>query len=185
MSGSNVQPAPVKGFLERLQDGVVVCDGAMGTMLYARGVFVNRCFDELNLSQPRRSCARVHDEYVEAGADVIETNTFGAHRFKLGPHGLDAQVRKINREGARVAREAAAGPRRWWRARSGPLGKPLEPLGNITFDDAVAAYREQAEGLAEGGVDLFLLETMPSLDQARAALDGRARGERRCRSRCR
>ena len=168
MSGSNVQPAPVKGFLERLQDGVVVCDGAMGTMLYARGVFVNRCFDELNLSNPALVRA-VHEEYLEAGADVIETNTFGAHRFKLGPHGFEQQVRKINREGARLAREAAQG-RGLVAGSIGPLGKPLEPFGNIAFDEAVAAYREQAEGLAEGGVDLFAIETMPSLDQARAAV---------------
>jgi homocysteine S-methyltransferase len=168
MSGSNVQPAPVKGFLERLQDGVVVGDGAMGTMLYARGVFVNRCFDELNLSNPAL-VRSVHEEYLEAGADIIETNTFGAHRYKLGPHGFDQQVRKINREGARVAREAAQG-RGLVAGSVGPLGKPLEPLGNIAFDDAVAAYREQAEGLAEGGVDLFAVETIPALDQARAAV---------------
>jgi methionine synthase / methylenetetrahydrofolate reductase (NADH) len=168
MSGSNVQPAPVKGFLERLQDGVVVGDGAMGTMLYARGVFVNRCFDELNLSNPALVRC-VHEEYLEAGADIIETNTFGAHRYKLGPHGFEAQVRKINREGARVAREAAQG-RGLVAGSVGPLGKPLEPLGNITFEEAVAAYREQAEGLAEGGVDLFAVETIPALDQARAAV---------------
>ena len=168
MSGSNVQPAPVKGFLERLQDGVVVGDGAMGTMLYARGVFVNRCFDELNLSNPAL-VRSVHEEYLDAGADIIETNTFGAHRFKLGPHGFDQQVRKINREGARVAREAAQG-RGLVAGSIGPLGKPLEPLGNVSFDEAVAAYREQAEGLAEGGVDLFAIETIPALDQARAAV---------------
>ena len=168
MSGSNVQPAPVKGFLERLQDGVVVGDGAMGTMLYARGVFVNRCFDELNLSNPAL-VRSVHEEYLEAGADIIETNTFGAHRFKLGPHGFDQQVRKINREGARVAREAAQG-QGLVAGSIGPLGKPLEPLGNVSFDEAVAAYREQAEGLAEGGVDLFAIETIPALDQARAAV---------------
>jgi methionine synthase I (cobalamin-dependent)/5,10-methylenetetrahydrofolate reductase len=168
MTGSDVQPAAVKGFLERLQDGVVVCDGAMGTMLYARGVFVNRCFDELNLSSPALVRA-VHEEYLEAGADVLETNTFGAHRFKLGPHGFERQVRKINREGARLAREAAQG-RALVAGSLGPLGKPLEPLGNIAFDDAVAAYREQVEGLAEGGVDLFAVESMPALDQARAAV---------------
>jgi methionine synthase / methylenetetrahydrofolate reductase (NADH) len=168
MSASKAQRAPVKGFLERLQDGVVVGDGAMGTMLYARGVFVNRCFDELNLSNPAL-VRSVHEEYLEAGADIVETNTFGAHRFKLGPHGFEAQVRKINREGARVAREAASG-RGLVAGSVGPLGKPLEPLGNITFDEAVAAYREQAEGLAEGGVDLFAVETIPALDQARAAV---------------
>src|SRR5215470_4828154 len=102
MGGSNVQPAAVKTFLERLAEGVLVCDGAMGTMLYARGVFLNRCFDELNLSNPALVRA-VHEEYVEAGADLLETNTFGAQRFKLGPHGFERQVSKINFEGARLA----------------------------------------------------------------------------------
>jgi methionine synthase I (cobalamin-dependent)/5,10-methylenetetrahydrofolate reductase len=155
-------------FGERLQQGVVVCDGAMGTMLYGRGVFLNRCFDELNVSNPEM-VQGVHQEYAEAGAEILETNTFGAHRFKLGPHGLDQQVRKINREGARLAREAAQG-RALVAGAMGPLGKPLQPLGNIAFDEAVEAYREQAEGLLEGGVDLFTVETMPSLDNARAAV---------------
>jgi methionine synthase / methylenetetrahydrofolate reductase(NADPH) len=155
-------------FLDRLARGSLVFDGATGTMLYGRGVFVNRCFDELNLSAPQL-VRQVHADYLEAGADVIETNTFGAHRYKLGPHGLDAQVRKINREGARIAREAA-GERGLVAGAIGPIGKPLEPLGSIAPADAEAAFREQAEGLLEGGVDLFLLETMPSLDQARAAL---------------
>jgi len=140
----------------------------MGTMLYGRGVFVNRCFDELNLSNPNL-VKQVHAEYLEAGAEVIETNTFGAHRFKLGPHGLEAQVRKINREGARIAREAV-GEKGLVAGAMGPLGKPLEPIGSIRADEAQAAYREQAEGLLEGGVDVFVIETMPSLDQAKAAL---------------
>ena len=106
---------------------------------------------------------------MEAGADVIETNTFGAHRFKLGPHGLEAQVRKINRQGALIAKEAASG-RALVAGSLGPVGKPLAPLGNISAEEATAAYREQAEGLLEGGVDLFILETLPSLDQARCAL---------------
>ncbi|HEY7513698.1 MAG TPA: homocysteine S-methyltransferase family protein, partial [Vicinamibacteria bacterium] len=162
-------PAGVKPFLERLEEGVVVCDGAMGTMLYARGVFLNRCFDELNLSNAALVRA-VHEEYLDAGADVVETNTFGAHRYKLGPHGLEGQVRKINREGARLAREAAQG-RGLVAGSIGPIGKPLAPLGNVSFADAVGAYREQAEGLHEGGVDFFIVETLPSLDQARAALE--------------
>jgi homocysteine S-methyltransferase len=162
------QAAAVKPFLERLAEGVVVCDGAMGTMIYARGVFLNRCFDELNLSNPAM-VRSIHAEYLDAGADLIETNTFGAHRFKLGPHGLEAQVRKINREGARLAKDAAAG-RGLVGGALGPLGKPLAPYGSITFEEAVAAYAEQVTGLLEGGVDLFLAETMPSLDQARAAL---------------
>jgi methionine synthase / methylenetetrahydrofolate reductase (NADH) len=169
MSKADAPATSVKPFVERIQQGVVVGDGAMGTMLYARGVFLNRCFDELNLSNPEL-VRGIHEEYLESGADLVETNTFGAHRFKLGPHGLDAQTRKINREGARIARAAAQG-RGLVAGSMGPIGKPLAPLGNIRFEDAVAAYREQAEGLAEGGVDLFILETMPSLDQARAALD--------------
>jgi methionine synthase / methylenetetrahydrofolate reductase(NADPH) len=155
-------------FRDRLARGTVVFDGAMGTMLYGRGVFVNRCFDELNLSSPNL-VKQVHTEYLEAGAEVIETNTFGAHRFKLGPHGLEAQVRKINREGARIAREAV-GEKGLVAGAMGPLGKPLEPIGSIRADEAQAAYREQAEGLLEGGVDVFVIETMPSLDQAKAAL---------------
>jgi methionine synthase / methylenetetrahydrofolate reductase (NADH) len=168
MGETKAQASGVKPFVDRLREGVVVCDGAMGTMLYGRGVFVNRCFDELNLSNPGL-VQGIHQEYVDAGADVVETNTFGAHRLKLGPHGFEGQVVKINREGARIARAAAQG-QALVAGSIGPLGKPLEPFGNIRFDDAVAAYREQAQGLVEGGVDLFLLETMPSLDQARAAV---------------
>lgn len=156
--------------LDLIARGVVLGDGAMGTMLYSRGVFVNRCFDELNLSAPQL-VSQVHDEYVEAGAQFIETNTYGAHRFKLGPHGLDSQVGKINREGARIAREAADRGRDVLVAGSmGPLGKPLEPIGQISLADAVAAYADQAAALKAGGVDFFLIETMPSLDMAKAAL---------------
>ena len=169
MAGTKPASTSVKPFVERLADGIVVCDGAMGTMLYARGVFLNRCFDELNLSSPDL-VRSVHVDYLDAGADVVETNTFGAHRLKLGPHGLESQVRKINAEGARLAREAAEG-RGLVAGALGPIGKPLQPIGNIAFEEALSAYREQAEGLVEGGVDLFLLETMPSLDQARAAFE--------------
>jgi methionine synthase I (cobalamin-dependent)/5,10-methylenetetrahydrofolate reductase len=167
MTGSKTETSTVKPFLERLAGGVVVADGAMGTMLYNRGVFVNRCFDELNLSSAAL-VQGVHAEYADAGVDLVETNTFGAHRFKLGPFGFDRQVTKINREGARMAREAV-GARALVAGSIGPIGKPLAPLGGISFADAVEAYREQAQGLAEGGVDLFLIETMPALDQARAA----------------
>jgi homocysteine S-methyltransferase len=155
--------------LARLREGVVVADGAMGTMLYARGVFVNRCFDELNLSSPAL-VRQVHADYVEAGAELLETNTFGAHRFRLANHGLEGQVVAINREGARLAREAA-GDKALVAGSVGPVGKPLAPLGSISFEEAVAAYREQVQGLVEGGVDAFVLETMPSIDQARAAIE--------------
>ncbi len=169
MPAARAATTTAQPFLERIQEGVVVCDGATGTMLYSRGVFVNRCFDELNLSNPDLIEA-LHREYVEAGADILETNTFGAHRFKLGPHGFDKQTEKINREGARLAR-AAAGGKALVAGSMGPLGKPLAPLGGIAVADAVDAYREQARGLVAGGVDLFFIETMPSLDQAKAALD--------------
>jgi methionine synthase / methylenetetrahydrofolate reductase(NADPH) len=159
-----------KPLLERLAEGIVVADGGLGTLLYSRGIFINRCFDELNLSTPAL-VGGVHVDYVEAGAELIETNTFGAHRFKLGPHGLDGQVVRINREGARIAREAAQG-RALVAGSIGPLGKPLEPIGHIPMAEAVAAYAEQAQGLVEGGVDVFIVETMASLDQARAALTG-------------
>jgi len=168
MSDTKVQAAGVKPFLDRIAEGVIVCDGAMGTMLYSRGVFLNRCFDELNLSSPAL-VKSVHDEYLAAGADVVETNTFGAHRYKLGPHGLEKQVRKINREGARIAREAAH-DRGLVAGSLGPVGKPLVPFGNISLSDAISSYAEQVAGLLEGGVDLFIIETMPSLDQANAAL---------------
>jgi homocysteine S-methyltransferase len=136
--------APVKPFLDRLAAGTIVFDGAMGTMLYSRGVFLNRCFDELNLSNPAL-VRQIHEEYVDAGADVVETNTFGAHRFKLGPHGLEAHVRKINREGARIAREAAEG-RALVAGSFGPIGKPLAPIGHVRLDEAQAgALRELDE----------------------------------------
>lgn len=169
MGATDSQGTLVKPFAERLAEGLIVADGAMGTMLYARGVFINRCFDELNLSSPDLVRA-VHDEYLEAGAELLETNTFGAHRLKLGPHGLDGQVVKINREGARLARQAAQG-RAYVAGSIGPLGKPLKPYGSLGHDEARAAYEEQVQGLVEGGVDLFLIETMPSLDMARVALE--------------
>ncbi|HXY38269.1 MAG TPA: bifunctional homocysteine S-methyltransferase/methylenetetrahydrofolate reductase [Vicinamibacteria bacterium] len=168
MTQSSVGRA-VLPFKERLDQGTLVFDGAMGTMLYSRGVFVNRCFDELNLGSPAM-VRTIHAEYVEAGAEVIETNTFGAHRLKLGPHGLEGQVRRINREGAKIARDAAQG-RALVAGAVGPIGKPLAPLGNVQPEEAREAWREQAEGLVEGEVDLFLIETMPSLDQALVALE--------------
>jgi methionine synthase / methylenetetrahydrofolate reductase(NADPH) len=167
---SSPNAVSLKPLLERLAEGIVVSDGGLGTLLYSRGIFINRCFDELNLSAPAL-VGGVHADYVEAGAELIETNTFGAHRFKLGPHGLDGQVVRVNREGARIAREAAHG-RALVAGSIGPLGKPLEPIGHVPVAEAVAAYAEQATGLVEGGVDVFIIETMASLDQARAALSG-------------
>jgi methionine synthase / methylenetetrahydrofolate reductase(NADPH) len=152
--------------------GVVVCDGAMGTMLYERGVFVNRSFDELNLTKPDL-VLEVHKEYMKAGSDLIETNTFSANRFKLAPHGLDDSIVRINREGVALAR-AAAGPNGLIAGSIGPLGVRIEPWGPVSRDEARAAFREQAAALLDGGgVDLFMLETfynLPELEQAVLAL---------------
>ncbi|HTF42845.1 MAG TPA: homocysteine S-methyltransferase family protein, partial [Terriglobales bacterium] len=93
-------------FLERLKKSPVLCDGAMGTLLYSKGIFINRCYDELNISQPELIRA-IHHEYLQAGAEIIETNTFGGNAFRLGRHGLTDKVREVNFQGARLAREAA------------------------------------------------------------------------------
>lgn len=151
--------------------GIVVADGAMGTILYSRGVFVNRSFDELNISQPEL-VRGVHAEYVAAGADLLETNTFSANRFKLAAHGMEAMSRHVNEAGALIAREAAAqaGDRHVLVAGAiGPLGVRIEPWGSVSVEEAQAAFAEQAEALLEGGVDLFVLETfyhLPELHQA-------------------
>jgi homocysteine S-methyltransferase len=155
-------------FLDALDSRVLVCDGAMGTLLYAQGVFINRCFDALNLTDPSRISA-VHDEYVRAGADVIETNTFGANRIKLRSFGLADQMREINRAGAQLARKAA-GKNVYVAGAIGPLGLRIEPWGKTAADEAEAYFREQAEALVEGGVDLLMLETFRDLNEIVAAI---------------
>src|SRR5881397_274368 len=158
-------------FSERLAEGPVLCDGAMGTMLYARGVPLDGCFDVLNLNNLRVVQA-VHADYIAAGADAIETNTFGANRFKLAVHGVEAQVREINRRGARLARDVreSAGRDVWVLGSIGPLGKYLAPLGTVTADEAREAFREQAEALLEGGVDAFVVETFSDLAEIALAV---------------
>jgi homocysteine S-methyltransferase len=158
----------MKSFLEAIDERVLVCDGAMGTMLYAKGVFINQCFDALNLTAAAR-VAEVHAEYVAAGADVIETNTFGANRIKLRGFGLADRMREINVEGARLARGAASG-RAYVAGAIGPLGIRIEPWGKTSRDEAQAHFREQAEGLLAGGVDLFVLETFRDVTELRAAI---------------
>lgn len=157
----------MKGFRERLQKEVIVFDGGVGTYLYEKGVFINTCFDELNLTNPD-IVTEVHRDYVNAGADVIETNTFGANRFKLTPYGLENRVHDINRKGAQIAR-TVAGENVLVGGSVGPLGIQIEPLGKVSFDEAREAFREQIQGLIEGGVDLIVLETfshIPELLQA-------------------
>src|SRR5688572_31827799 len=129
----------------------------MGTMLYAKGVFINRCFDALNLSDPDR-VAEVHQDYVRAGADILETNTFGANRIKLRAFGLGDKVREINVEGAKLARRAAR-DKAYVAGAIGPLGIRIEPWGKTGKDEAEGIFREQVQALADGGVDLFMLET--------------------------
>ena len=155
-------------FAERLSRAPVLCDGAMGTLLYARGVFINRCYDELNVSQPEMVAA-IHAEYVKAGAEVLETNTFGANHYRLQRHGFESRVEEINRAGVRIAR-SAAGPDVFVAGSVGPLGLRIEPLGKIAREEARAAFRAQIEVLADEGVDLILLETFGSIDELQQAI---------------
>jgi methionine synthase / methylenetetrahydrofolate reductase (NADH) len=157
-----------KPFLEALDQRVLVCDGAMGTMLYAKGVFINRCFDSLNVMSPD-TVTEIHQDYVRAGADVLETNTFGANRIKLRSFGLGDKVRDINVEGARITRRAAR-DQAYVAGAIGPLGVRIEPWGKMGTDEAEAYFREQADALAEGGVDLFILETFRDLNEMGAAI---------------
>jgi len=156
--------------LERLLDphAIVMFDGAMGTMLYNKGVFINQCYDELALRQPDL-VREIHAQYVKAGADVIETNSFGANRLKLTQYGLQDQTRELNRAAAAVAREAA-GDRALVAGAVGPLGVRLEPYGPTSKDEACAIFREQMEGLVDGGIDVFILETFADLEEIEQAI---------------
>ena len=146
---------------------VLVADGAMGTMLYARGVFINRCFDELNLVQPDL-VREVHREYVKAGAEILETNTFGANRQRLAAFGLAEKLAAINQAGVRLAREAA-GASAFVAGAIGPLGVQIEPLGPMSFAEARSIFREQAAALVEAGIDLVVLETFLDISEIREA----------------
>jgi len=156
-------------FLEQLDDRVLVCDGAMGTMLYSKGIFVNRCFDALNLAQPDL-VAEVHLAYVRAGANVLETNTFGANRIKLGTFGHADKLHAINVRAVQIARHAAR-EQAYVAGAIGPLGIRIEPWGKTSIDEAEEYFREQAAALLEGGVDLFILETFRDLNEIGAAIE--------------
>ena len=153
----------------------VLCDGAMGTSLYARGIFINRCYDELNLSQPEL-VRTIHDEYLQAGAEIIETNTFGANALRLQRYGFADKVLEINRAGADLARKAVnqradkQNAKAWVAGAVGPLGVRLEPLGKTSLDEARAAFAEQIRGLAAGGVDMLIIETVSALNEAEQAI---------------
>jgi methionine synthase / methylenetetrahydrofolate reductase(NADPH) len=159
---------PRPNFLDLIHERVLVCDGAMGTMLYAKGIFLNKSFDELNLRQPDL-VAEVHQSYVRAGADVIETNTFGANRVKLTPFGLGDRVKAINAQGAKIARHAAR-EQAFVAGAIGPLGIRIEPWGKTGVDEAEEYFREQIAGLLEADIDLFLLETFHDVNEIAAAI---------------
>ncbi len=145
-----------------------VVDGAMGTVLYGRGVFLNVCFDELALKQPDL-VRDIHREYVKAGAEILETNTFGANPVKLAHYGLAAETEEINAAAARLAVEAA-GQRATVVGAIGPLGIRIEPFGETSREEATAAFARQVAGLVAGGVDGFILETFSDLDELHAAV---------------
>jgi len=156
-------------FRDQLAQRVIVADGAMGTMLYSRGVFINRCFDELNLAQPDL-VRQIHREYVKAGAEILETNTFGANRARLAAFGIAEKLVAINQAGVRIAREAAGDSKVYVAGAIGPLGVRIEPLGPTSFTEARDIFREQAAALIEGGADLLILETFGNLDELREAV---------------
>src|ERR687894_2089726 len=149
-------------------DHITVFDGAMGSMLYAKGVYINRSYDVLNLTAPDL-VRTVHEEYVRAGAEVIETNTFGATHHKLQQYGLEKQLREINVAAARLAREASDG-RAYVAGAVGPLGLRIEPYGPTSFGEAKEMFKQQVEALLEGGVDLFILETFSDVSEVRQAI---------------
>jgi homocysteine S-methyltransferase len=156
-------------FLSRLKASPMLCDGAMGTLLYSKGVFINRCYDELNLSNPEM-IRGIHHDYIRAGAEIIETNTFGANSFRLGRHTLADKVTEINRVGAQIARAEADEHNAIVAGSVGPLGVRIEPLGKIAREEARAAFIEQIASLREGGVDLVILETFGFLEELHQAI---------------
>ena len=159
----------MKNFRDLLDGtGIHVFDGAMGTMLYAKGVYINRCYDELNLSNPDL-VREIHGEYIRAGAEIIETNTFGATAHNLNQYGLEGSLRDINVSAARIANEAA-GDKAYVAGAIGPLGLRIEPYGPTSYDEAKDLFKAQAEALLEGGVDLFVIETFSDLSEIRQAI---------------
>src|SRR5262249_28115464 len=145
----------LKAFRDQLSRRVMVADGAMGTMLYDKGIFINRCYDELNLSAPDL-IRQVHSDYVKAGAEIVESNTFGANRMRLAAFGLGEKLRAINQAGVKLAREAAR-ETAYVAGAVGPLGANIEPLGPTSFGGGRAFFREQVEVLIDAEVDLLIL----------------------------
>ena len=157
--------------LERLSSEVIVADGAMGTMLHSRGVSFEKCFDELNLTNPS-AVAEVHREYIEAGAQLILTNTFGANRFKLGQHGLEKKTAEINKAGVELARRIVSASYKDVLVAGdvGPLGVRIAPFGRVQPEQARAAFAEQIQALCEAGADLIVIETISDLYEIQGAV---------------
>ena len=153
-----------------LKKRVILGDGAMGTQLYQRGIYINRSFEGLNISDPDL-VKSVHRDYISAGAELIETNTFGASPIKLAKFGLSDQAYEINLQGALLARESIDKGSNVLAAGSiGPIGKPVEPIGKTGYAEALEAFRIQVKGLVDGGVDVFILETFLHLKELNAAI---------------
>ncbi|MDO8301614.1 MAG: bifunctional homocysteine S-methyltransferase/methylenetetrahydrofolate reductase [Sedimentisphaerales bacterium] len=163
-----------KSFQKLLTDRIMIADGAMGTMLYNQGIFLNACFDELNLVNPAL-IKRVHDGYVGAGADFIETNTFGANEFKLAAFGLADRVEQINEAATAIAKSSAsARPGVLVAGSIGPLGFPVQPIGQLTRQQAHDAFARQANALAKAGVDFLMLETFTDPNELLTAIEAAA-----------
>ena len=157
--------------LETLEKKTILADGAMGTMLHARGIGFDSCFDELNLTNPA-AVAEVHREYIEAGAELVITNTFGANRFKLSKHGLQDDVAEVNRAGVELAKRIVAASFKdvWIAGDIGPLGVRIAPYGRVKPEEAREAFAEQIKALAESGADLIIIETMSDLYEIKEAI---------------
>src|SRR5436190_22149684 len=152
----------MQDFIQAIADEhVYLFDGAMGTMLYAKGVFINKCYDELNLRSPE-IVLEVHKQYVRSGAEVLETNTYGANRVKLRTFGIEDELRAINSAAVEIARKAD-GDSVYVAGAIGPLGIRIEPYGPTSLEEALEFFREQAEALRDAGVDLFIFETVLSI----------------------
>ena len=152
-----------------LSKQVVLADGAMGTMLYQSGVYINACFDELNLSNPKL-VTKIHQQYIEAGVDFIETNTFGANEVKLAKYGLAEQVEKINTAGVKIAKQVAVG-NVLVAGAIGPLARDIALYNQLSKQQAIAAYKKQAKALADAGADFLILETFSNTDELLLAID--------------
>ena len=160
---------PRMSLRERIKQGLLLLDGAMGTQLIARGIEVGKCNDYLNIESPD-TVSDIHVAYLQAGSDAIITNTFGANKYALGRHGLAEQASKINKAGVQIARQAA-GREKYVLGDIGPSGDFLEPLGTLRPDELRDAFSDQAEALSAGGVDGFIIETMMALDEATVAVE--------------